>query len=106
VVPAEAVEQGRQSRLELRSRLDALMDEHGLDLLVSVPATGPAPEGLSWTGDASMNLPWTHSGLPALTLPAGLASNGLPLGVQLAARFGDDERLLAWAERVELVVAG
>jgi Asp-tRNA(Asn)/Glu-tRNA(Gln) amidotransferase A subunit family amidase len=53
-----------------------------------------------------MNLPWTHSGLPALTLPAGLASNGLPLGVQLAARFGEDERLLAWAERVEPVVAG
>ena len=105
-VPAEAVEQGRQSRLELRSWLDGLMDEHGLDLLVSVPATGPAPEGLGWTGDASMNLPWTHSGLPALTLPAGLASNGLPLGVQLAARFGEDERLLAWAERVEPVVAG
>jgi Asp-tRNA(Asn)/Glu-tRNA(Gln) amidotransferase A subunit family amidase len=47
-----------------------------------------------------MNLPWTHAGMPAVTLPAG-ASDGLPLGLQLSARFGADEQLLAWAEAVE-----
>ena len=47
-----------------------------------------------------MNLPWTHAGMPAVTLPAGRASNGLPLGIQLVARFGEDEKLLAWAELV------
>ncbi len=103
-VSAEAVAKGRESRFELRSRLDGLFEEHRLDLLLSVPATGAAPVGLSWTGDASMNLPWTHSGLPAVTLPAGETANGLPLGVQLAAPFGRDEVLLAWAERLEAVV--
>ena len=48
-----------------------------------------------------MNLPWTHAGVPALTLPAGLAANGLPLGLQLTARFGADELLLAWATTIE-----
>ncbi len=105
-VPASDVASGRESRFELRARLDALFAEHQLDLLASVPATGTAPVGLAWTGDASMNLPWTHSGLPVVTLPAALAENGLPLGVQLAAPFGGDEALLGWAERLEATVAG
>jgi len=103
-VPAEAVAEGRASRHELRARLDAVFAEHQLDLLLSVPATGAAPKGLAWTGDASMNLPWTHSGLPVVTLPAGATSTGLPLGVQLATPFGRDEVLLEWAERLETVV--
>jgi len=104
-VPESAVIEGRASRLELRARLDALFAEHRIDLLASTPATGTAPVGLDWTGDASMNLPWTHSGLPAVTLPAGEAPNGLPLGVQLAAPFGRDEQLLAWAERLEPTIS-
>jgi Asp-tRNA(Asn)/Glu-tRNA(Gln) amidotransferase A subunit family amidase len=82
-----------------------LFAEHGLDLLASVPAVGTAPLGLGWTGNATMNLPWTHSGLPVVTLPAGTAANGLPLGVQLAAPFGRDEQLLGWSERLEPIVA-
>jgi Asp-tRNA(Asn)/Glu-tRNA(Gln) amidotransferase A subunit family amidase len=43
-----------------------------------------------------MNLPWTYAGVPALALPAGRDGEGLPHGVQLTARFGQDEELLAW----------
>lgn len=81
----------------LRARLEEQMDAEGIDLWVCPAATGPAPVGLAATGDPNMNLPWTHAGLPAITIPAGHASNGLPLGLQLVARFGADERLLAWA---------
>jgi Asp-tRNA(Asn)/Glu-tRNA(Gln) amidotransferase A subunit family amidase len=87
----------RASRLALREELTALMDEHGLDLWASPSAPGPAPEGLDSTGDPVMNLPWTHAGFPALSLPSGRAANGLPLGFQLTGRFGRDEELLAWA---------
>jgi Asp-tRNA(Asn)/Glu-tRNA(Gln) amidotransferase A subunit family amidase len=45
-----------------------------------------------------MNLPWTHAGMPAITLPAGRSKNGLPLGLQLVAPFGEDEQLLAWCQ--------
>jgi Asp-tRNA(Asn)/Glu-tRNA(Gln) amidotransferase A subunit family amidase len=51
-----------------------------------------------------MNLPWTHSGLPTLTIPAGFTAAGLPLGLQLAGRWHGDEALLAWAERIEDVL--
>ncbi len=38
---------------------------------------------------------WNLTGRPALTLPWGKDGDGMPLGVQLAGRHGDDERLLA-----------
>ncbi|MCB0207644.1 MAG: hypothetical protein KDH89_22715, partial [Anaerolineae bacterium] len=50
------------------------------------------------------NLPWTHAGMPAMTLPAGRAANGLPLGLQLVARFQDDERLLDWGAMLEALL--
>jgi len=51
---------------------------------------------LDSTGDPAMNLPWTHSGLPALSVPAGRAKNGLPLGLQCVAGWQRDEELLGW----------
>jgi Asp-tRNA(Asn)/Glu-tRNA(Gln) amidotransferase A subunit family amidase len=96
----------RQSCARLRTELTRLMDEHELDLWASPAAPGVAPEGLHATGDPNMNLPWTHAGLPAVTVPAGTGARGLPLGLQLAARFGADETLLAWAQEVEGDLAG
>jgi Asp-tRNA(Asn)/Glu-tRNA(Gln) amidotransferase A subunit family amidase len=61
--------------------------------------------GIDSTGDPVMNLPWTHAGLPAVGVPAGRV-DGLPVGLQCVARFGADERLLAWAEDVADAVAG
>ncbi len=61
--------------------------------VVLVPAaTGPAPLGLEWTGDARMNSPWTALGGPAISIP--LPVDDLPLGLQLVADAGDDARLL------------
>jgi Asp-tRNA(Asn)/Glu-tRNA(Gln) amidotransferase A subunit family amidase len=62
------------------------------------PATpGPAPEGLSWTGDPKYISPWTALGGPIVTLPAGLAGNGLPIGCILSSRPGSDAEMCAWA---------
>jgi Asp-tRNA(Asn)/Glu-tRNA(Gln) amidotransferase A subunit family amidase len=96
---------GIASRQTVRAQLERLMSDHGIDLWLCPPATGPAPRGLECTGDPAMNLPWTHTGLPALTVPAGRAAKGLPLGLQLVGRFGEDERLLRWAERLETIFA-
>lgn len=84
----------------LRSQLEEDMDATGIDLWACPAACGPAPAGLHATGDPAMNLPWTHAGLPALTLPAGRAESGLPLGLQLVGRFGQDEALVGWALRL------
>jgi Asp-tRNA(Asn)/Glu-tRNA(Gln) amidotransferase A subunit family amidase len=96
-IAAEEVEQARTSRVRLRAVLQSVMEQEGIDLWISPAAPGPAPEGLQSTGSSIMNLPWTHAGLPAISLPAGAASNGLPLGLQCVAGWMRDEELLAWA---------
>jgi Asp-tRNA(Asn)/Glu-tRNA(Gln) amidotransferase A subunit family amidase len=96
-----ALNQARAARKRLRAELTALMDAYDLDLWISPSAPGPAPEGLGNTGDGTMNAPWTQSGLPALTLPVGQSLAGLPLGLQLAARWHVDEDLLAWSSGLE-----
>lgn len=103
-VGAHESAEGRASRGKLREQLQALMSERNVDLWVSPAAPGPAPEGISSTGDPAMNMPWTHAGLPTITLPAGSAANSLPLGMQIVARYMEDERLLEWCEALAAVL--
>lgn len=103
-VNADGLAEAHQGPGLLRAQLEALMAEARIDLWVSPAALGPAPEGIKSTGDPAMNLPWTHSGLPTITLPAGLASNGLPLGLQLVAPIMADERLMVWAEPIAKIL--
>lgn len=88
----------RQSQSELRQRLSETLDAVGADLWICPPATGPAPEGLGSTGDTAMNLPWTHAGVPVVSIPAGWSESGLPMGLQCIGQFGEDERLLGICE--------
>jgi Asp-tRNA(Asn)/Glu-tRNA(Gln) amidotransferase A subunit family amidase len=103
-VSDEELVMARNGRLQLRQELTALMDEHGLDLWLSPPALGAAPVGLDSTGDPVMNLPWTHAGLPTLTIPVGYNAAGLPLGLQVTGRWYGDEIMMAWAVVIETVV--
>jgi aspartyl-tRNA(Asn)/glutamyl-tRNA(Gln) amidotransferase subunit A len=43
-------------------------------------------------------------GYPAISLPCGSSDTGLPVGVQLVGRFGDDALLLQVAESIETAV--
>src|SRR6266702_6109016 len=105
-VGAEELALAREGRAALRTGLESLMAQHGVDLWVSPAAPGPAPEGITATGSPLMNLPWTHAGMPAITLPAGSAANGLPLGLQAIGTAMGDERLVSWAGRLAEAVAG
>lgn len=87
-------------RAALRDELTQLMNKNGIDIMLSPPATGAAPKGLSSTGNPVMNLPWTHSGLPTLSLPTGFNKDGLPLGIQLTGRWYEDEAMLGWADEI------
>ncbi len=91
----------REHTLSFRAAVAEKMEAEGIDLWICPPAIGEAPQGIDATGDPNMNLPWTHAGLPAVTVPAGVGDGGLPLGLQLVAHYGDDEQLLKWAEDLE-----
>ncbi|WP_405776829.1 amidase [Streptomyces sp. NBC_00859] len=89
----------QRERVAFRDRMASAMD--GIDLWITPSATGPAPVGLATTGSSVMCLPWSNAGLPSLTLPAGHAGNGLPLGIQCVGAAGNDERVLVWGAAVE-----
>ncbi|MEI5523924.1 amidase [Streptomyces brasiliscabiei] len=81
-------------RAENDRRLATLFS--GTDLLLT-PATPNAPHGHDGPGDRySTALTWAFnlSGHPAMSIPAGFDSDGLPVGLQLVARHGEEEALL------------
>ncbi|WP_433558998.1 amidase family protein [Pseudonocardia xinjiangensis] len=96
-------------RAELRPAADRLLD--GVDVLVG-PATPYAapertppidtPEGRI---EGIFSAPYNVSGQPAIVVPCGLTAGGLPVGLQLAARHGDDAGLLRVAAAVEVALA-
>ena len=78
----------------------------GFDVLVTPSAPGQAPEGLHSTGDSAFNFIWTSLHVPCVTVPAGTGPDGLPLGIQIVGRQGEDRATLAWARYVADAVAG
>ncbi len=100
-IPEPVVEQARRGRAALRAELMRLMDEHAVNLWLCPAAIGAAPRGLASTGDPIMNLPWTYSGLPVITLPADTTNDRLPLGIQLIGKWFRDAELLEWAVELE-----
>ena len=102
-VTAEELAAAREGQARYRQQIEAQMEDAGIDLWICPAAPGPAPEGISSTGNPIMNLPWTYMGLPAVTVPAGKAANGLPLGLQIVGHWMADEMLLAWAENIASV---
>jgi Asp-tRNA(Asn)/Glu-tRNA(Gln) amidotransferase A subunit family amidase len=51
-----------------------------------------------------MQAPWTLADFPTMTLPFALASNGMPLGIQLSAAPHHEGLLLEAAKAIEEVI--
>jgi Asp-tRNA(Asn)/Glu-tRNA(Gln) amidotransferase A subunit family amidase len=79
------------------------------DVVLAPSAAGEAPYGLDATGDPQFNRPWHLLGGPQVSVPLprefAHGEAGLPLGLQLIGRAGDDARTLAAARWVELQLA-
>jgi Asp-tRNA(Asn)/Glu-tRNA(Gln) amidotransferase A subunit family amidase len=88
---------------ECRAALAGVFD--GLDALLVPSAPGEAPD-VATTGDPIFNRVWSALGVPAITVPAGAGSSGLPLGVQVVGLPGQDAKVLACAAWVEQALAG
>jgi Asp-tRNA(Asn)/Glu-tRNA(Gln) amidotransferase A subunit family amidase len=91
-----------RERARLRAFADGLFGE--ADALLTLTA-GPVPTRET-TGNQSTQIvrTWTLLGNPSISVPAGFTSDGMPAGVQVVARHGNDASLLALARRIEAVV--
>jgi Asp-tRNA(Asn)/Glu-tRNA(Gln) amidotransferase A subunit family amidase len=80
------------------------------DCIVTAAAPGEAPKGwhalgdkFDFMGDTSQSRAWTLLHVPQVTVPCHHGPAGLPVGIQLIARYGADRSLLhtaRWAEDV------
>ena len=83
-------------RRALTAAVVDLLTRHDLDALAyptmrqETALIGAAPAGATCFLSA-------HTGLPALTIPAGFTERGLPVGLELLGRSLDDARLVAFA---------
>jgi len=101
---SELDEQAYRSAIEVRSELrvaiEAVMSEQDLDV-IAYPTikrtqvfTGDSQPGSNCSLSA-------NSGLPALSMPVGFTSNGLPVGMEILGGFLQDAELLAIAQSYE-----
>ncbi len=111
LMPAAAIVQAKRMRTLTRHRLAALFEEVDVIAWPTVPAVAPPleaplvslPSGTltadqaNVRGAALANL----TGIPSISAPVGLSSDGLPIGLQLGGAWGEDELLLDAAEALE-----
>lgn len=99
LVPATSYLRAQRIRRIIINDLLKIIKEY--DCLICPSTLDTAPAGLEWTGSPAFNSPWSLSGLPTTTVPIGLASNGLPLGLQIIGHPYQESRLLnvaRWSE--------
>jgi len=107
--PADLLRAERDVK-RLRTTFTRLFDDH--DLLLCPVVTFPAPlhaQSRHVIGEDVVlaravmraTVPFNLTGLPAVTIPFGVSSTGLPIGVQLVSRWWTDDDLLTVAQRLE-----
>jgi Asp-tRNA(Asn)/Glu-tRNA(Gln) amidotransferase A subunit family amidase len=74
-------------------------------LLIGPATLETAPLGIRSTGNALLNRPWSLLGLGVITIPAGFADDGLPVGLQIIDPHPPADRLFPAASLIETVLA-
>ena len=80
----------------LRDTVVQVLDEHTLDA-IAYPTIVQRPKHVGERQPGSNCALSAQSGLPAISVPAGFTSDGLPVGLELLGRPFDDVRLVALA---------
>jgi Asp-tRNA(Asn)/Glu-tRNA(Gln) amidotransferase A subunit family amidase len=100
-IPAADYERSLRIRAILQQRIDGLFDRFDVLAAASLPVTAtPLAANLETTfNDLADPLGGIGNlcGLPAVSVPCGLASNRLPVGIQFVGRAMDEQKVLAAA---------
>lgn len=106
-VMAEDYVRAQRARRLVMEALAAAAAEVDVMAMPTLPEPAPRIRPPEVTGSFTMGRnthPFNLSGLPAVSVPVGLTSAGLPVGLQLVAQPFQDYKLLAIAEAVESLV--
>ena len=89
-----SVEYAQVQRTRAEFRRDIKETVSKVDALLTPSTPTSAPRDLTTTGEKHFQGPWTTAGLPCISLPSGLDSSGLPLGIHLIGTWYEEARLL------------
>jgi aspartyl-tRNA(Asn)/glutamyl-tRNA(Gln) amidotransferase subunit A len=92
-------------RGDFMARLRVLFGQHDVLILPTMPHAAfplfhdyPGPQDRGWRADwTPFTFPFNLCGLPACSIPCGLDETGLPIGLQIVAPWGGEEKLLTVA---------
>lgn len=95
-----SVEQYRAAQLLAHSARAMVSSAFGeYEVVIAPSARGEAPATLEQTGDPVFGRVWTLLGLPCVHLPFTTGATGMPVGLQVIGRHGEDKvalRVAAW----------
>lgn len=108
------VAKAHQVSHQMRETLRAALDHHGFIATPTTPCPAwPAEQNAPASIGGKPALPRdhaaftpqiNHAGVPALSIPCGTSSAGLPLGLQLIAPAGADGALIGLAQHIETLL--
>ncbi|KJV47745.1 amidase [Pantoea sp. BL1] len=101
---SEAYAQVQQRQRDLYQQLVAMFDQHNINLL-AYPVVRSPPVKQGEMQEGSNALVSAVTGAPAISIPAGLSDDGVPIGVELLALRGREDLLLRAAEAIELRIS-
>ncbi len=106
-----ALVDAKRRQRELAGRIEGILGDNDFLLTPSTPIFAPKvgehkhlPPDEYFSAVARLGeftAPFNITTGPAATFPAGVSTAGLPIGVQLGGRVGDDHRLLTLAKQLE-----
>jgi aspartyl-tRNA(Asn)/glutamyl-tRNA(Gln) amidotransferase subunit A len=86
-------------RYDLLAMATVPAEPFGADAIA--PSWAANPDDLLWLAWSPATYPFNMTGQPALSLPVGVTSRGLPVGLQLVGRVGGDDLVLSAGRRIE-----
>jgi amidase len=110
-LPDAIFERALRGREADAARVNAIFDS--FDVLLTPVMGGTALPVRRWEGQGALRtvlgmsrfypycVPWNHLGNPAMSVPTGIADDGMPLAVQVIGRPGDEATLLSLAAQLE-----
>jgi amidase len=110
-LPDALYERALRGREADAARVNAIFDS--FDVLVTPVMGGTAIPIRRWEGKGALRtvlgmsrfypycVPWNHLGNPAMSVPMGIAADGLPLAVQIIGPMGSEATLLSLAAQLE-----
>ncbi|MCZ2128540.1 MAG: amidase [Anaerolineales bacterium] len=88
----------RRAQVEVRRKCDLLFEEYDSLILPTTPIAAPVLEGEDAIARARLltrlTAPFNSTGLPALSVPCGFTSEGLPVGLQIVSRAWNEAGVL------------